>query len=261
MAAWNDLTPVGDEAANTIHTLIQTAKVDIMERMRVTNTGAVDEHLVFDAGATGRHPLSKVDFACIYTDLTVYIAARTNPFVKPGTLHYDKALNKLYVGRVVKPGSTDPLDYIELISTTDHGQYTGLDEDDHTQYLLEDGSRVMTGNLTIDAAGVLTVTTIEVADDQPIHSDHAALTWYNAHGTNAIEGTMIAAGSLYTLNTDSIATGGTLDFCLRAKTLGGAFALSFKYTGFEGYVPMQSLAGNLAGTIPILKTSLATESE
>ena len=32
---------------------------------------------------------------------------------------------------------------------TDHGALTGLDDDDHTQYLLADGTRAMTGNLAI----------------------------------------------------------------------------------------------------------------
>jgi len=37
-------------------------------------------------------------------------------------------------------------------SITDHGQLAGLTDDDHTQYLLEDGTRALTGNMSVDAA-------------------------------------------------------------------------------------------------------------
>jgi len=40
--------------------------------------------------------------------------------------------------------------------STDHGSLSGLADDDHTQYLLVDGTRAMTGLLDASAAGVLT---------------------------------------------------------------------------------------------------------
>jgi len=221
MGAWTITVPIGTEDANTLHGYIQETKIDVMERMRVTNSDGIDEHIVYDASATGRHPLSKVDFACIYVNLAAYVTGRINPLVRPGTLHFDADTHSLYVGRAKVPGSSDPLDYIELITTTDHGHYTGLDADDHTQYLLKDGTRVMTGDLTIDMGGVLTVTTIEVADDQPISSDHATQSWYDAHGANAIDGTLFAAASLSALNVSYLRRsaptfykGGTTDFCI-----------------------------------------------
>ncbi|MHA1795233.1 MAG: hypothetical protein ACTSUK_03915 [Promethearchaeota archaeon] len=42
-----------------------------------------------------------------------------------------------------------PREEIEFTIPTDHGELSGLGDDDHTQYLLVDGSRAMTGNLDL----------------------------------------------------------------------------------------------------------------
>jgi len=62
-------------------------------------------------------------------------------------------------------GSTATWADIEAVS--DHGNLTGLDDDDHTQYLLVDGTRTMSGNLNMDgnninSVGALTTNTITV---------------------------------------------------------------------------------------------------
>ena len=48
-------------------------------------------------------------------------------------------------------------------ATIDHGSIDGLDDDDHTQYVLADGTRDMTGHIT--ATNIESVSTGEVADD------------------------------------------------------------------------------------------------
>jgi hypothetical protein len=216
MATWNLTIPIGTEDANTLHTLIQNVKIDIMERMRVTNADSEDEHLVYGSSATGRHPLSLVGFTESYADLASFALLYPTIFPREGTLHFIRGTNRLYVGRRKVVGSIDPIDYIELVSTTDHGEYNGLDEDDHTQYILTDGSRVMTGNLTLDAGGVLSVTAAEDADDQPLNAMHTFQSWHDAHGASSIIETHFAADSftgLYVLAFNDI-TGGTLDFCI-----------------------------------------------
>ncbi len=257
MGVWSLLLPNGTEDANTLHTIIQTAKVDIMERMKVTNADTLNEHTVYDTTATGRHPLSLVGFVDSHADLAALVTAHSTIFPKAGTLHFTVDTNRLYVGRNTVIGSTDPLDSIELVSTTDHGEYTGLDEDDHTQYILLDGTRVMTGDLTIDAAGVLDVTTIEVADDQPIHADHTLQSWFDAHGASSVIETSFAANSftgLFTTAINSVNSGSTLDFCISAvANVPTVQVLSFQATS-NGYITRDN------GTVATKKSSLSSVS-
>jgi len=47
------------------------------------------------------------------------------------------------------------IDELDAASVTDHGALTGLGDDDHTQYLLVDGTRAMTGNITMTGVGTV----------------------------------------------------------------------------------------------------------
>lgn len=59
-------------------------------------------------------------------------------------------MSQVYDSRGIKKGTGG--------SSTDHGSLTGLGDDDHTQYLLTDGTRQMTGGLTITTTtGALTI--------------------------------------------------------------------------------------------------------
>jgi len=49
----------------------------------------------------------------------------------------------------------DTVDAATLAGLLDHGLLTGLGDDDHTQYLLIDGTRAMTGDLNVDTNSVL----------------------------------------------------------------------------------------------------------
>jgi hypothetical protein len=233
MAAWTITVPVGTEEANTLHTLIQNVKIDIMERMVVTDSDGTVEHLVKDPSATGRHPLSKVDFTCLYSNLAAFITSKTDPFARDSTLHFTIDTNKLYVGRKQKPGSTNLLDYIELVATTDHGEYSGLKEDDHTRLLLKDGTRVMETDLNIDTGGTLTVEAIDVANDQPIDAVHVTQSWFDAHGANAIDGSFFTDDTfigIYTKIVNSTQVGSEYDFCIKGlstRYLGGISIITY----------------------------------
>jgi hypothetical protein len=255
MAAWVITVPVGTEEANTLHTLIQNVKIDIMERMKVTDSDGTVEHLVKDPNATGRHPLSKVDFTCLYANLAVFIASRTDPFARDSTLHFTIDTNKLYVGRKQKPGSTNLLDYIELVATTDHGEYSGLEEDKHTRLLLKDGTRVMETDLTIDTGGTLTVETIDVADDQPIDAVHVTQSWFEAHGADAIDGSFFKDDTftgLFVAEANNTSNGTDSDFCISALSTpyaGGIFVTSYTAQSTSNYYSIRSVGLSLGNYI------------
>ena len=52
--------------------------------------------------------------------------------------------------------------WVQFGSTLDHGALEGLADDDHTQYLLVDGTRAMTGNLDMDSHNVNNVVDINM---------------------------------------------------------------------------------------------------
>lgn len=63
--------------------------------------------------------------------------------------------------------STGSLIYIDpdsISGTTDHGALSGLSDDDHTQYLLVDGTRAMSGNLDMGSNNIVSVGTVDGRD-------------------------------------------------------------------------------------------------
>ena len=52
----------------------------------------------------------------------------------------------------------------EVSESTDHGLLTGLEDDDHTQYLLEDGTRPMSGNLDMGTNAITNVGNVDGVD-------------------------------------------------------------------------------------------------
>ncbi len=73
--------------------------------------------------------------------------ATTPPTIGKGGLYYDTDDNNAYLNK-----GTFAAPNWQLFGVTDHGALTGLADDDHTQYLLVNGTRAMTGDLTIDKA-------------------------------------------------------------------------------------------------------------
>jgi hypothetical protein len=87
----------------------------------------------------------------LYQDTSTYTEVNTvvSPFV---------------VGYACGPSINDGADvYIRVNlsrGVSDHGAFFGLGDDDHTQYLLEDGTRAMSGNLDMDSNEIDNVTKI-----------------------------------------------------------------------------------------------------
>lgn len=65
-----------------------------------------------------------------------------------------KTVLKSYFEDGKEPDENKYIDLIDTMGTTDmdHGGLTGLGDDDHTQYLLADGSRTCTGSLAVNGA-------------------------------------------------------------------------------------------------------------
>ena len=179
MAVWNDDTPADDAQANTLHTLIQACKSDIMDRLRATNA-AFDEHDVYDAGATGKHVISKVGFCGVHATYAALEAVITAGNAPDGSLHYiSEAANVgLYIIRSGAP---------EKLGSTDHGALNGLTDDDHTQLILIDGSRAATADHNIAADPGLSVLTWGTDDDNPVPDTHVSESWYAGHGADCLK--------------------------------------------------------------------------
>ena len=83
---------------------------------------------------------------------------------------------------------------------TDHGALTGLSDDDHTQYLLADGTRSLTGNLTVSALATI--------DGRDLSVDGAKLDGISANAdvTQTVLGT-VTGDVTFTALAASIAAG------------------------------------------------------
>ncbi len=198
MAIWDLDAPLDTALANTIHTILQAAKTDIIERARVTNTDAVDEHDFYGATATGAHAISQVGFVSISTTLNALQTFRDTYFPQDGTLHFVDSTDSLYIihGTEAVP-----------VITTDHGELANLTTlTEHTQYLATDGSRTMSGNLTLASSTTLSVTSLGTNDDSALGSDHVTQHWYAAHGANGIATATYADSSVTSVRC-SVASG------------------------------------------------------
>jgi hypothetical protein len=229
VAAWDLDTPLDSIQANTIHIAIQNAKTDIMERLRVTDANAIDEHDVFGLTATGAHAISQVGFVKIYANQAALTAFNISSFPEEGTLHYTENNTTLSV----KHG-----DVFTPITTADHGLLEGLTTlADHPQYLATNGTRSMSGNLTLVDDSLIYVTTIGDDADSPLSSNHVDLQWYEAHGV------------------DAISTDHYTDSCITDINVTPTHGNLYNYT--EGYITeytfVPGLSGYSFGTTMILK--------
>jgi hypothetical protein len=203
---WDLDSPEDTSLANTIHTIIQTAKVAIMERLRVTNGDSVDEHDFYGSTATGAHAISQVGFANIVSSLVDLDTFKTTYSPQSGTLHYVSGTEALYVNR---NGA-----FIPMI-TLDHGELTGLtDLADHPQYLATNGSRSMAADLDIKSDGTLSITSFGTDNDSPLNASHTTTAWHSAHGDDSIATTAYADESVYSMNVTTSVAGYSLTFGL-----------------------------------------------
>lgn len=91
------------------------------------------------------------------------------------------------------------------LSASSHGSLSGLSEDDHPQYLLANGSRILTGNLDLNTFNILNVGTIDGLDIETHGTRH------NPNGVDPIS-TAAAVG----LTTTSTNTAGSANALARS---------------------------------------------
>lgn len=121
------------------------------------------------------------------TDLGTPTSTREGVVIPAGAVVYDSTLDRYFLGDGVTLGGNEILgarydtadrsitfdklsqgaiDYIDASGgASDHGGLTGLGDDDHTQYLLADGTRGMSGALNIEVDGTGDALLIEGTDD------------------------------------------------------------------------------------------------
>lgn len=87
----------------------------------------------------------------------------------------------------------DAFDLIDpaTIGVTDHGGLTGLADDDHTQYLLVDGTRAMTGDLDMGTNAIQNAEGIEFPQVAANPGGTPAQTLYVDDGSNYLAGTLV----------------------------------------------------------------------
>ena len=111
------------------------------------------------------------------------------------------------------------------LTLTDHGSLTGLTDDDHTQYVLADGTRAMT-SLTVGTVTAKTLTcTIQTL------TDGANIAWDASLGAYA---TVTLAGNRTLDNPSNVVAGGMYKIFVKQDGTGGrtlAFGANFKFPG------------------------------
>jgi hypothetical protein len=111
--------------------------------------------------------------------------------------------------------SNDPnevLGNVESSVATRHGGLTGLENDNHPQYLLVDGTRAMTGNLNMGSQSITSVTSITASNDISIGDalDVDGPTTLDKTTINTTDGAFAVTGTnQITLTTTSTANDGT----------------------------------------------------
>lgn len=179
MAVWSDLTPLDTILINTLHTAIQTAKVDIMDRISA-NDGTISTHSFEGDSATGLHEISKTGFVKSHTDYVTMIAWIAANAPEDGTLHVTLDTSTIYVIKSATP---------MLLVSNDHDDFTNLDGDTgHTQYMATSGTRSMSGDLTMADSASITWGGIDTAtaDTCPLTANHITESWHAAHGDNCL---------------------------------------------------------------------------
>ena len=174
-------TPVDDTyAANAIHTQIQNDKIAIRERMECPNA-LFKEHTASDDDDAGLHVSSEVGFARAST-----WANRLTAGLKVGSLHWATDLSTMHL-----INSSEEYECVEIISHNDE-RMAGLTDDDHTQYLLKDGTRDMSGDLIIGDGGAVIPTAYPAAAACALDPDHVNESWYTAHGADKLVARIVA---------------------------------------------------------------------
>lgn len=185
MAVWSDSYPT-DIDANTLHTVISGHKPLIMDRLRASN-GTFEEHDVYGSGATGEHD-NRTGFAKVHSTYAAFESAHASSPYADGTVHVVKSPVGIYL---IYDGD------IKELSVSEHGELEGLLNDDHTQYVLRDGTRSMSGDITMSGVGVYQ-TAASSANSDALEDDHTFLLWHEAHGDDCLIDRHFADDSILT---------------------------------------------------------------
>jgi len=117
------------------------------------------------------------ELSFIYPTVEHKSAARAEAEAVPSHIPGDWYLEGILIGRIIFKTNTDiPIEVQSVFETTftaslaaDHGNLTGLSDDDHTQYSLVDGTRAFTGVVTgVAPTSDLHLSTKKYADDTAI---------------------------------------------------------------------------------------------
>ena len=193
MGVWYSDQPADTDQANTIHTILQTAKVDIMERMRAQNNN-FDEHDFYGSGATGVHD-TRTGFAKVWDTKAALDAAHSSSPYPDGSLHVVKTSDPDGGLYIVYGGA------LQYLSAADHGALEGLTDDDHTQYFRKDGSRTMNADVSMSSSGITPAAQADSDDgDALLASPHVSQSWYDAHGAGSIMNRHITDGTFVGMN-------------------------------------------------------------
>jgi len=117
---------------------------------------------------------------------------------------------------------------------TDHGALTGLSDDDHTQYLLVDGTRAMTGDLNMGSNAIISVGNV---DGRDVSSDGAMLDSHIANVANPHTTTLelaLAAGETMGSNNIIMNMAGSTIRSATADELAASDALTLSIQGGNG---------------------------
>ena len=145
---------------------IAALSVDIREAvgLRVTDNGGIQ--VAYTAGRVRYGDGAPVDVAAstvnLTDDQTNYVEVDNAGTVSANTTSFTAGQFPLATVVCASADITSVTDdrtafWLKKDSEIDHGTIGGLTDDDHTQYLLVDGTRAMTGNLNMAAAGGLDI--------------------------------------------------------------------------------------------------------
>lgn len=129
---------------------------------------------------------------------------------------------------------------------TDHGLLTGLADDDHTQYLLVDGSRALSGNLDV---GGFDVTNVGNVDGRDVSADGTQLEQYLSAGlgTGLRNGGVLSVGAPNTTFSVSDGTGYVID----STTVPGTPTITSVNWSGQTNIPVTNIATQLITFVSI----------
>jgi len=221
--------------------LVDSASVDFTyDDVANTITAVVLAGGVDHGGLTG---LADDDHTQYHTDARAltWLGGRSTADLPEGTnLYYTDERAQDSIGNILTNSASIEFTYDDVANTItaaalpagiDHGSLAGLSDDDHTQYLLIDGTRAMTGDLVMGATGGLTIEFYGADNGAASYSYDGGIEW-NTRRTGAIDiaRTYWSNGGFFNLAPALITECNT--HVIDHQALGGVY--SYNVTSFEG---------------------------